>query len=155
MARMPQQVAEFLAGERIAVAGVSRDPRQVANAIYRKLRQAGHEVVPLNPGAAEVEGAPCYPTLEAVPGRVDRLMVAAHPRVGVELVRQAAARGVGQVWFHRLVGQGSVADDAVRECGARGIGCLVGGCPLMYVEPVDPFHRCARWLLGLRGRVPR
>jgi hypothetical protein len=27
--RMPQSVAEFLAGKRFAVAGVSRDPRQV------------------------------------------------------------------------------------------------------------------------------
>jgi predicted CoA-binding protein len=30
------------------VAGVSRDSRQAANAIYRKLRASGFEVVPVN-----------------------------------------------------------------------------------------------------------
>ena len=37
MARMmPSSVAEFLAGKRFAVAGVSRQLRQAANAVYRK-----------------------------------------------------------------------------------------------------------------------
>ena len=35
---------EFLAQRRIAVAGVSRDPKQPANLIYRRLRDTGHEV---------------------------------------------------------------------------------------------------------------
>ena len=67
---------------------------------------------------------------------------------------QSAGRGVKQVWFHRSFGGGSVSDAAVRECEARGISCLVGGCPLMYCEPVDPFHRCMRWWLRLGRRVP-
>jgi hypothetical protein len=31
----------------------------------------------------------------------------------------------------------------------------VGGCPLMYCEPVDFGHRCMRAWLGWRGRLPR
>ncbi len=155
MAKMPQAVAEFLSGKRIAVAGVSRDRRQTANAVYNKLRKSGYEVLPVNPAATEVEGVRCYPSLAALPGPVDALMVVSHPRVAVDLVRQAADAGVKRVWFHRLVGQGSGSDEAVRECEARGIACIAGGCPFMYCEPVDPFHRCARWLLGLRGKVPR
>ena len=155
MSRMPQVVAEFLSGKRIAVAGVSRDPRQTANAVYHKLRKSGYEVVPLNPTASEVEGTRCYPSLAALPAPVDGLMVVTHPRVAVDLVREAADAGVKRIWFHRLFGQGSLTDEAVRECEARGISCIAGGCPFMYCEPVDPFHRCARWLLGLRGKVPR
>ncbi len=155
MSKMPQAVAEFLSGKRLAVAGVSRDPRQTANAVYRKLRDTGHQVVPLNPAATEVEGVRCYPSLAALPEPVDGLMVVAHPSVTLELVRQCAEHGVKRVWLHRLVGQGSVSGDAVRQCEARGIACIVGGCPFMYCEPADPFHRCARWLLGLRGQVPR
>jgi hypothetical protein len=33
--------------------------------------------------------------------------------------------------------------------------CIVGGCPLMYCEPVDLPHRCMRWLLRMGGKVPR
>jgi predicted CoA-binding protein len=154
MRRVPEPVAEFLRGRRFAVAGVSRDPQQAANAVYRKLRASGYEVFPVNPNAAQVEGATCYPDLGSIPAPVDGAVIATHPRVAAELVRQCAERGVRQVWLHRAFGQGSVSDEAVRECEARQIQCLVGGCPLMYCDPVDLGHRCMRWWLRRQGRVP-
>ncbi len=155
MATLPTPVAKFLSGRRFAVAGVSRDKMQAANAIYRKLRASGYEVIPVNPNTGEVEGARCYPDLRSIPEPIDGLMVAAHPRVATQLVRECAERGVKHVWFHRSFGQGSVSEEAVRACQASGINCIVGGCPLMYCEPVDVGHKCMRWLLGFRGRVPR
>ena len=154
MPKLPGAVAEFLRGKRLAVAGVSRHPGQAANAIYHKLRDSGREVFPLNPNAAEVEGVRCYPDLASIPGPIDGVVVATHPRVSVELARQCNERCVGQVWFHRSFGQGSVSAEAIQECKARGIQCIVGGCPLMYCEPVDFGHRCIRWLLRLQRRVP-
>ena len=47
------------------------------------------------------------------------------------------------------------ADAAVREGATLGVECIVGGCPLMFCEPVDVGHRCLRWWLQRRGRVPR
>ncbi|MEE9132950.1 MAG: CoA-binding protein [Gemmatimonadota bacterium] len=150
---IPAPVVEFLDGKRFAVAGVSRDTRQTANAIFRKLRDTGYEVVPVNPNASEVEGVKCYADLSSVPEQVDGVVIATHPAVSLEVVRQCAAAGVNRVWFHRSFGQGSVSPEAVRECGARDIDCIVGGCPLMYCEPVDLAHRCMRWWLRLRGRA--
>jgi predicted CoA-binding protein len=154
MAVVPVPVAEFLRGRRIAVAGVSRQQGQAANAVYRKLRDAGYETFPINPNASEVEGVHCYPDLAAIPGTLDGVVVATHPDVSVELVRQCVGRGVPRVWFHRSFGPGSVSEAAVRECEASGIQCLVGGCPLMYCPPVDFGHRCMRWWLRRQGRVP-
>ena len=51
MSKAPKQVAEFLGKKHIAVAGVSRDLQQPANAIYRKLRGAGYQVYAINPNA--------------------------------------------------------------------------------------------------------
>lgn len=154
MAPRTQAVTDFLSGKRFAVAGVSRDPRQTANAIFRRLRDSGYEVLPVNPRASEVEGVRCYPDLASIPGSLDGLLVASPPASAAELVRSAADRGVPRVWFHRGFGQGSVSREAVRECAARGLICIVGGCPLMYCGPVDPFHRCMRWILRWTGRVP-
>jgi predicted CoA-binding protein len=154
MAKVPDPIADFLRGKRFAVAGVSRQAGQAANAVYRKLRDSGYDVFPINPNAAEAEGTRCYPDLLSIPDPIDGVLVATHPSVSVELVRQCAERGVGQVWFHRSFGQGSVSKDAVQECKARGIKCIVGGCPLMYCEPVDFGHRCMRWWLRLQGHVP-
>jgi hypothetical protein len=155
MAEIPASVAEFLRGKRIGVAGVSRQPGQAANAIYRKLRSAGYEVFALNPNAQEVEGVSAYPDLASIPARLDGLLIATHPRVSAVLVDQCAQKGVPTVWLHRSFGQGSVSEEAVAGCKARGITCIVGGCPLMYCEPVDLAHRCMRWWLQRRGRVSR
>jgi predicted CoA-binding protein len=155
MDRIPLIVSDFLSGKRIAVAGVSRDERQPANAIYRKLRSAGYEVLAVNPNASRVEGTTCYPTLAAIDGVVDGVVVAAPPAAADGIVGQCAERGIQRVWFHRSFGAGSVSPSAVAACHARGISCIVGGCPLMYCTPVDPVHRCMRWWLGRRGKVPR
>jgi uncharacterized protein len=154
MARMPSNVAEFLSGKRFAVAGVSRNSRQAANAVYRKLRASGFEAVPVNPHAMEVEGVRCYPNLNSISGSLDGVVIATHPRYALEIVGQCVQRNVPQVWFHRSFGEGSVSEVAVRECHGRGIQCIVGGCPMMYCEPVDFGHRCMRWLLRFAGKVP-
>ena len=154
MSSVPDSVADFLSAKRLAVAGVSRSGRAAANAIFRKLRGAGYEVVPVNPAATEVEGVRCFPNLKSIPHGVDGVVVATHPSNSMELVRQCLDCGISRVWFHRSFGQGSVSPEAVQECQAQGIRCIVGGCPLMYCEPVDPAHRCMRWWLRWRRRVP-
>jgi len=151
----PAQVAAFLEGRRLAVAGVSRDKNQPANAIFRRLRDSGYEVLAVNPRATEVEGGRCYPDLRSLPGAIDGVVIATHPEAASEVVRQCAERGVPRVWFHRSFGGGSVSEQAVRECRERGIDAIVGGCPLMFCDPVDIGHRCIRWWLQLRGRVPK
>ncbi|MDH4042824.1 MAG: CoA-binding protein [Gemmatimonadota bacterium] len=152
--QLPDAVAAFLAGRRVAVAGVSREPGHVGNAVFKKLRAAGFDVVPLNPGAAEVEGVPSYPDLAAVPGSLDGVVVTTHPDTAESIVRQAAACGVRHVWLHRSFGQGSVSEAALRAADELGIACIAGGCPLMYCEPVDLGHRCMRWWFRRKGRVP-
>jgi predicted CoA-binding protein len=154
MARVPSNIAEFLAGKRFAVAGVSRRPDQAANAVYRKLRDSGYEVLPVNPNAVQAEGVRCYANVVSIPGSVDGVVVATHPRNALDIIRQCGEKGVRQAWFHRSFGTGSVSAEAVQECKARGIQCIVGGCPLMYCEPVDLGHRCVRWLLRLGGTLP-
>jgi len=154
MPSIPQPVSEFLQGKRFAVAGVSRQPQQAANAVFRKLRDGGYEVFPVNPNASELEGAKCYPDVRSIPGDLDGVVIATHPDIAAEVVRQCVERGVHRVWFHRSFGAGSVSDSAVRDCEAHGIQCIVGGCPLMYCEPIDLGHRCIRWWLRRGGRVP-
>jgi predicted CoA-binding protein len=151
---IPASIADFLTARRVAVAGVSRGANQPANLIFRRLRDTGHEVVPVNPAATEVEGQRCYADLASIPGNVDAVMVVTHPGVSPEIVRQAADRGITKLWFHRAAGDGSVSQAALDECEARGITPIVGGCPMMYCGNVDFGHRCFRWWLGFQHRLP-
>lgn len=155
MATVPESIAQFLQSSRIAVAGVSRRGDVAANAVFKKLRDCGYTVYPVNPNAEEVEGVQCYPDLGSIPEKVDSVVIATHPGVSASIVQQCKDRGVARVWFHRSFGAGSVAEEAVRECERLGIECIVGGCPLMFCDPVDVGHKCMRWWLQYRGRVPR
>jgi predicted CoA-binding protein len=152
---IPEEVAAFLRGKRLVVAGVSRHPGQAANAVFRKLRDVGYEVVPINPNATELEATPSYPNVQSVPGSIDGVVVVTHPSASAEVVRQCGDRGIQHLWLHRSFGEGSVSTEAISECKSRGIQCIVGGCPLMYCEPIDFGHRCMRSWLGVIGRAPR
>ena len=152
--RVPASVSRFLACRRIAVAGVSREGNLPANFIFRRLKETGHDVVPVNPNARTVEGTLAYPDLLAIPDPPQALMIASHPDVAVDLVRQAATLGIQNVWFHRSFGSGSISQSALEACAQLHIHPIVGGCPMMYAGKVDVAHHCFRWLLGLSHRVP-
>ena len=155
MTTMPGPVADFLACKRVAVAGVSRQGNQPANFIFKRLRDTGHDVFPVNPKADTVEGVTCYSDLASVPGPIDAVMVVTPPGAAPDIIRQAVDRSVRHVWFHRSFGTGSVSDEAVDACRAHGIEPIIGGCPMMFCGPVDVGHKCMRWWLQRRGRVPR
>jgi uncharacterized protein len=154
MPPIPKPVAAFLESKRIAVAGVSRAGNAPANAILRRLAETGHEVIPVNPNASEIEGRRCYPSVSAIDGTVDAVMIVTHPSVATSVARECLDRGVERIWFHRSFGDGSVAPEALQVCRSRGVEPIEGGCPLMYCQPVDPAHRVFRWWLRLQRRVP-
>jgi predicted CoA-binding protein len=146
---------EFLDQQRIAVAGVSRDVKQPANLIYRRLRDTGHTVFAINPHAVEVEGDPCYPSVIAVPSRLDGVVVVTTPEVAQDVVEECAAAGVPRVWLHRGLGQGSTSEQAVSFCHEHGIDVIPGGCPNMFGDTADTGHKCLCAMLQLVHKVPR
>jgi predicted CoA-binding protein len=146
---------EFLAQPRIAVAGVSRDEKQPANLIYRRLRATGHEVFAVNPHAARVEGDQAYPAVTAIPGGVDGVVVVTPPEVVEDVVADCAKAEVPRVWLHRGFGPGSSSPAAVAYCREHGISVIPGGCPNMFGATSDAGHRCMCALLQATGKLPR
>lgn len=141
----------FLAHRRIAVLGVSRSGQSPCNHIARKLEAAGHEVFAVNPHADAIDGRPCFHRLSSISGGIDAAVVGTHPRDTPAAVRQCAEEGVKAVWIHRGLGEGSGSAEAVRIGREAGIDVIAGGCPMMFLAPVDPFHACLRWFVGWRG----
>lgn len=154
MRPVPAPIASFLAHRVIAVVGVARDGNSPANAILLKLRAAGRTAYAVNPNAGEIGGERCWPDVGSLPEPAGGAVIVTRPEVAAGVVRQCAAAGVRDVWLHRSFGQGSVSEEAVRECERLGLGCIAGACPMMYVAPVDFGHACIRWFLDWRGRLP-
>jgi predicted CoA-binding protein len=154
------RVHDFLAQKRIAVAGVSRNKSHhpAGNLIYRRLKDTGHAVFPVNPHLQSFEGDRCYPDLRSIPGGVDGVVIITRPEIAEQIVRDAGETGVGRVWMHASLAKGSsVSAQAVEYCHAHGITVIAGACPMMYrtngVGP-DLGHACMRWILKLSGRLP-
>jgi acyl-CoA synthetase (NDP forming) len=154
---LQHQAETFLARKRIAVVGVSREPG-TGNAIFNRLQKAGYDAVPVNPHAAEIEGVPCYPSVQAIPAPVEAVVIVTRPEVTETVVRDCAAAGVSRVWMHENGFAGpansSVSAEAVAFCRENGIEVIAGGCPLMFGPTADFGHKCMRWLLGVMGRLP-
>lgn len=150
------KAAEFLAQKRIAVVGVRSESGKddTANGIFRKLRDTGYTVFPVNPHTDTAEGVTCYPNVQAIPGGVDGVVIVTRPDTTEQVVRDCAEAGVKYVWMHKSFGN-SVSDEAVQFCRDNGIDVIPGACPMMYCEPVDGFHKCFKWIFGVFGKLPK
>ena len=89
------KVDDFLSQSRIAVAGVSRDPKggNAANGIYRRFRELGYQVYAVNPNAEQVEGDPCYHSVKDIPEQVDGVIIATPADASRKVVRDCAEVG--------------------------------------------------------------
>jgi predicted CoA-binding protein len=156
MAPIKAAAAEFLANRRVAVTGVSRTPgKHGSNVVYTRFRERGYDVFAVNPNAETVEGDQSYPTLSAIPGGVDAVVIGTKPEIAEETMRECADLGVSHVWMHRSFGAGSVSDAAATYGREHGISVIDGGCPCMFDPTADLGHKAMRVVFTLNGHVPR
>lgn len=156
MQKIKKAASEFLANQRVAVTGVSREPNgHGSNFVYRRLRERGYEVFAVNPNADDVEGDPCYHDLRSVPGGVDAVVIATTPEIAEKTMRECAELGIKHVWMHRGPGAGSVSQAAADFARQHGIAVIDGGCPCMFDPAADLGHKAMRVVLTLNGNVPR
>jgi predicted CoA-binding protein len=156
MPAIKDAAAQFLANRRIAVTGVSRTPgKHGSNVVYTRLRERGYDVFAVNPNAETVEGDRSYPTLSAIPGGVDAVVIGTKPETAEETMRECADLGVAHVWMHRSFGAGSVSAAATAYGREHGIHVIDGGCPCMFDPTADLGHKAMRVVFTLNGHVPR
>lgn len=131
----------FLALPRIALVGVSRDPRSFSRAVLRELAGRGIDVVPIHPEAAEIEGRRCFPRVGEAEPPVDAALVLTAPPVAAAVARDCVAAGVRAIWFHRGAGKGCATADAVAACRGAGIEPITDLCPFMALPGAGWMHR--------------
>lgn len=156
MENVKDAAAQFLSNKRIAVTGVSSNPRgHGSNVVYQRLRDRGYEVFAVNPNADEVEGDPCFHDLKSIPGGVDAVVIGTRPETAETTMRECADLGIKNVWMHRSFGGGSVSPAATGYGRQQGITVIDGGCPLMFDPTADAGHKAMRFVCTLTGSVPR
>lgn len=157
MVSIKDAAATFLANRRIAVTGVSRDAKSGhgSNVVYQRLKERGYEVFAVNPNAEQVAGDRAYPSLRAIPGGVDAVVIGTRPERAAATMEECAELGIGQVWMHRSVGGGSVDEKAATWGREHGMTVIAGGCPLMFDPVSDTGHKIMRAVFTMNHHVPR
>ncbi|MEJ2757990.1 MAG: CoA-binding protein [Anaerolineales bacterium] len=154
MSSLQTLVDDFLAQERIAVVGVRTTQEDAANSIYKKLKDAGYQVFAVNPSTDEYKGDPCYPTVKDIPGGAQAAVMVVRPEIAEQVVVDCHDANIQHVWMHRSIGN-SVSDKAVAYCRENGMAVIGGGCPMMFVKPVDFGHVCMRFIGKYAGWLPK
>jgi predicted CoA-binding protein len=156
MQGIKEAASAFLEHRRIAVTGVSRNPKgHGSNVVYQRLRSRGYEVFAVNPNADDVEGDPCYHDLKSIPGGVEAVVIGTRPELAEGTVRECVDLGIANVWMHRGPGGGSVSKAATEYGRAHGVKVIDGGCPCMFGPTADVGHKLMRLVFTATGNVPK
>ena len=118
-----ESIKRFFAGKRFAVVGASQDRSKYGNKVLRVYQQNNLEAVPVNPNAGEIEGVKAYPDLTSVPGSIDGVSIITPPRVTDEVVRQALALGIKNIWMQ----PGAESSQSVELAKHAGANVIAGG----------------------------
>ncbi len=121
-------IDEFLNAASYAVAGASQNRAKYGNKVFRALVASNRNVYPLNPTATEVEGQPAFGKIADLPVVPESLSIVTPPHVTRDLIQQAIAAGVRNIWMQ------PGAEDAESSRAAREAGLNViddGSCILV------------------------
>jgi uncharacterized protein len=152
-----QQIDAFWALKRIAVVGVSRDPKHFSSAIWRELRDRRYDVVPVNPNAPEIDGRPAFARVQDIQPPVDGVLILTPATATEQVVKDSIEAGVKHVWMHRGAGggQGAVSPAAVSLAQSAGMDVVDGQCPFMFLPGTPFFHGIHAFIKKINRSYPR
>lgn len=150
-----RHVQDFLSQNRIAILGVSRDPRDFSRVLFREFVKCKYDVVPVNPLVSMIEDRHCYSKLKEIMPPVEAVLLMTPPEVSEDVVQQCHEAGVKSIWFYRVAGAGAVSANAVSYCKEHRIQVIEGHCPMMFLPDTGVVHRVHRFFSKLTGNYPK
>lgn len=113
-------------GKTIAVVGLSSKRLRPSYGVAAYMQQHGYRIIPVNPAETEVLGEKCYPTLSAVPEKVDIVDVFRRPEAVPEIVAEAIQLRIPYLWLQEDV----VHEEAALAARSAGLKVVMDRCIL-------------------------
>lgn len=152
-----KQIDDFWGLRRLAVVGVSRDPKQFSNLIWQELRQRRYEAIPVNPNTSTLDGQACYARIQDIQPPVEGVLILTPATATEQVVRDADEARVQHVWMHRGAGggAGAVSQAAIEYCESHGMDVVAGFCPYMFLPGTPFLHGMHAFVKKVTGSYPR
>lgn len=143
---MPGKYESFWENDSFAVVGHS-EKRRFPHLTYKKLKEKGKKVFPVDPGSGEIGGDHVYPDLASLPEQVDAAVIEV-PRDEAEAwVGAAADAGIDDIWIH----QKCDTPEAVALAREKNLDLRYGTCAVMYLSHGFSIHGLHGWINRRKG----
>ncbi|HWE91163.1 MAG TPA: CoA-binding protein [Pseudonocardiaceae bacterium] len=121
----PEVIRRVVTGARtVAVVGASPDPGRPSHQVADYLRRAGLRVFAVNPAIDTLFGEVAYPSIEALPERVDVVDVFRRSEHVGQIAEQAVTARAGALWLQL----GVIDPAAARLAGGGGLDVVMDRC---------------------------
>ena len=124
---MPDLVTDILERYRtLTVVGLSSKPMRPSHGVAEYMQQHGYRIIPVNPQESVVLGEKAYPSLEAVPGNTEFVVIFRRPACVPEIVESAIRKGAKVIWMQ----EGIAHEAAAARARAAGLTVIQDHCIL-------------------------
>lgn len=110
----------------IAVVGLASSPLRPSHGVAAYMQQHGYRIIPVNPMISESLGEKSYPSLLAIPEKVDIVNVFRRPEFVPEVVEQAIQIKAPVLWLQETV----VHEEAAEKARTAGVFVVMDRCIL-------------------------
>jgi uncharacterized protein len=146
-----KSIDTFLEPKKMAITGVTRNPKKFGYQVYSSLKKKGYDVYPVNPMTAEIDGDRCYPDVSGIPADVNSLLILNSRSHTVPIVKAAVEKGIHNIWIQQM----SETPEAIDIAKSGNVNLITGQCIFMFAEKVEGFHRFHRGMKKIFGALPK
>jgi predicted CoA-binding protein len=155
------KIYDFLAQRRIAVVGVSGNPKHFSRYLFRELIERKYQICPINPKLEHIDNFPCYKNITDVmqtdfgdtPVGGVIVMTARDKFTGI--VGECIKAGVKRIWLYGTLGSQKANQESIDLCRAGNVDLISDYCPFMFLPQTGFIHRFHAGFLKLIGKYPK
>jgi predicted CoA-binding protein len=144
---MASSYETFWENQSFAVVGHS-DKKPFPKLTYKGLKKLGKSVFPVDPSSADIDGDETYPDLDALPNKVDAVVLEPPKEETRDWVQKVVDAGVKNLWIHMETD----TPEAVQLAQDNGIDVRTGTCGVMYVTQGFTYHSIHKFIMKLLGK---
>ena len=158
--RLPHTLEPFFEPKGVAIVGATESPQTVGNTLTQNLIQGGFlgDIYPVNPKYKTLHGHTCYPSVDAINGLVDLVVIITPAKTVAGIIDHCVKKGVKgaiiiSAGFKELGEEGLKLENEVLKRAKAGNIRLVGPNCLGIMNPLTNFNATFAATMALKGSV--
>jgi len=82
-----------------AVVGATDKKDKFGYKIFKRLKEYGYNVYPVNPGLDQIDGDKCYSDLNSIDAKIEVVDMVVNSTIGLEVMKDVKNNGIEYVWL--------------------------------------------------------